>query len=221
MTPIYATSTYVQESPGVHKGFEYSRSQNPTRFAYERCVAALEGRHARLCVRVGPCGDRDDARMLDSGDHVIAATIMYGGTFRLFERVAGARRADVQLRRHDGPGDDPCGGDAADAADLGGNAHQSDAEAGRPARVAEIGRRSARSPLLTTRLRARTSSGRSSSASTSSCIRRRSISMATRTSSAASSVAGDDTDVRPARVSAECGRARSRVRSIRSWRFAA
>src|SRR6187401_2213044 len=55
MTPIYATSTYVQESPGVHKGFEYSRSQNPTRFAYERCVAALEGGNgALLSHRVSP-----------------------------------------------------------------------------------------------------------------------------------------------------------------------
>jgi cystathionine gamma-lyase len=87
MTPIYATSTYVQESPGVHKGYEYSRSQNPTRFAYEGCVAALEGGSRGLAFASGLAATSAILETLDSGDHVIAADDMYGGTFRLFERV--------------------------------------------------------------------------------------------------------------------------------------
>lgn len=87
MTPIYATSTYVQESPGVHKGFEYSRSQNPTRFAYERCVAALEGGVRGFAFASGLAATSTILETLDSGDHVIASDDMYGGTFRLFERV--------------------------------------------------------------------------------------------------------------------------------------
>jgi cystathionine gamma-lyase len=87
MTPIYATSTYVQESPGVHKGFEYSRSQNPTRFAYERCVAALEGGSRGFAFASGLAATATILDVLDTGDHVIAADDMYGGTFRLFERV--------------------------------------------------------------------------------------------------------------------------------------
>ncbi|MBC7928208.1 MAG: PLP-dependent transferase, partial [Bryobacteraceae bacterium] len=87
MTPIYATSTYVQQSPGVHKGFEYSRSQNPTRFAYEGCVAALEGGTRGFAFASGLAATATILDTLDSGDHVIAADDMYGGTFRLFERV--------------------------------------------------------------------------------------------------------------------------------------
>ncbi len=87
MTPIYATSTYVQQSPGVHKGFEYSRSQNPTRFAYERCIAALEGGARGFAFASGLAATATVLDTLDSGDHVIAADDMYGGTFRLFERV--------------------------------------------------------------------------------------------------------------------------------------
>jgi cystathionine beta-lyase/cystathionine gamma-synthase len=87
MTPIYATSTYVQESPGVHKGFEYSRSQNPTRFAYERCVAALEGGSKGFAFAWGLAATAALLETLDSGDHVIASDDMYGGTHRLFERV--------------------------------------------------------------------------------------------------------------------------------------
>ena len=87
MTPIYATSTYVQQSPGVHKGFEYSRSQNPTRFAYEQCVAALENGQRGFAFASGLAATATILDTLDSGDHVIAADDMYGGTFRLFERV--------------------------------------------------------------------------------------------------------------------------------------
>jgi cystathionine gamma-lyase len=87
MTPIYATSTYVQESPGVHKGFEYSRSQNPTRFAYERCVAALEGGTRGFAFASGLAATSTILDLLDTGDHVIASDDQYGGTYRLFERV--------------------------------------------------------------------------------------------------------------------------------------
>ena len=87
MTPIFATSTYVQESPGVHKGFEYSRSQNPTRFAYEACVAALEGGTRGFAFASGMAATATILDLLDSGDHVIAGDDLYGGTYRLFERV--------------------------------------------------------------------------------------------------------------------------------------
>ena len=87
MTPIYATSTYVQESPGVHKGFEYSRSQNPTRFAYERCVADLEGGTDGFAFASGLAAMSTTLDLLDTGAHVVANDDLYGGTFRLFERV--------------------------------------------------------------------------------------------------------------------------------------
>jgi cystathionine gamma-lyase len=96
MTPIYATSTYVQESPGVHKGFEYSRSQNPTRFAYEGCVAALESGARGFAFASGLAATSCILETLDSGDHVIASDDMYGGTFRLFERVR-KRSAGLQF----------------------------------------------------------------------------------------------------------------------------
>src|SRR5579859_4878066 len=87
MTPIYATSTYVQQSPGVHKGFEYSRSQNPTRFAYERCMADLEGGTRGFAFASGLAAMSTILDLLDSGAHVIVSDDLYGGTFRLFERV--------------------------------------------------------------------------------------------------------------------------------------
>ncbi|NQW11035.1 MAG: PLP-dependent transferase [Alphaproteobacteria bacterium] len=87
MTPIYATSTYVQESPGVHKGFEYSRSQNPTRFALEACVADLENGEAGFAFASGLATMGTLLELLDSGDHVIAMDDLYGGSYRLFENV--------------------------------------------------------------------------------------------------------------------------------------
>ena len=87
MTPIYATSTYAQKSPGVHQGFEYSRSHNPTRFAYERCVAALEGGTQGYAFASGLAATSTVLDVLDSGSHVICMDDVYGGTFRLFERV--------------------------------------------------------------------------------------------------------------------------------------
>src|SRR5579859_563853 len=87
MTPIYATSTYVQSSPGVHKGYEYSRTQNPTRIAYEKCVAALEGGAAGYAFGSGLAAAATVLDLLDSGSHVIAMDDLYGGSYRLFERV--------------------------------------------------------------------------------------------------------------------------------------
>lgn len=87
MPPIYATSTYVQESPGVHKGYEYSRSQNPTRMAYERCIADLESGTAGFAFASGLAAEATILDMLDSGNHVIAMDDLYGGTYRLFENV--------------------------------------------------------------------------------------------------------------------------------------
>lgn len=87
MTPIYATSTYVQSSPGVHQGYEYSRSHNPTRFAWERCIADLEGGVRGFAFASGLAATSTLLELLDSGDHVLCMDDVYGGTFRLFERV--------------------------------------------------------------------------------------------------------------------------------------
>lgn len=87
MMPIYATSTYAQRSPGEHTGFEYSRTQNPTRFAYERCVADLEGGVAGFAFASGMAATATVLELLDSGSHVVAMDDLYGGTYRLFERV--------------------------------------------------------------------------------------------------------------------------------------
>ena len=87
MVPIYATSTYVQKSPGVHQGYEYSRTQNPTRMAYERCIADLEGGRAGFAFGSGLGAASTVLDLLDSGSHVIAMDDLYGGSFRLFERV--------------------------------------------------------------------------------------------------------------------------------------
>ncbi|HVY13464.1 MAG TPA: PLP-dependent transferase, partial [Alphaproteobacteria bacterium] len=87
ITPIYATSTYAQESPGVHKGFDYGRSHNPTRYAYERAVANLEsGRHG-FAFSSGMATSATVLDLLPAGSHIIASDDLYGGTYRLFERV--------------------------------------------------------------------------------------------------------------------------------------
>ncbi len=87
MTPIFATSTYVQTSPGVHQGFEYSRSHNPTRFAWERCIADLEGGTRGYAFASGLAATSTILELLDSGSHVVVMDDVYGGTYRLFERV--------------------------------------------------------------------------------------------------------------------------------------
>jgi cystathionine beta-lyase/cystathionine gamma-synthase len=90
MPPIYATSTYAQSSPGVHQGFEYSRSQNPTRFAYERCVADLEGGAQGYAFASGLAAISTLLELLKPGDHIVAGEDLYGGSRRLFSQVRGA-----------------------------------------------------------------------------------------------------------------------------------
>ncbi len=92
MTPVYLTSTYVQESPGVHKGWEYSRTHNPTRRAFENCLASLEGGTHGFAFASGCAATTTVLHLIKGGDHVIAGDDMYGGTFRLFDKVL----------RHDG-----------------------------------------------------------------------------------------------------------------------
>lgn len=87
MPPIYATSTYAQSSPGVHQGFEYSRTHNPTRFAWERGVAGVEGGSRGFAFASGLAATATILELLDSGDHVLAMDDLYGGSYRLFERV--------------------------------------------------------------------------------------------------------------------------------------
>ena len=87
MTPIYASSTYVQDSPGVHKGYEYSRTANPTRNAYEQCIANLEGGNNAFAFASGLAASDSVLSLLKSGDQVLAIDDLYGGTRRLFENV--------------------------------------------------------------------------------------------------------------------------------------
>src|SRR6476659_252148 len=87
MTPIFQTSTYVQSAPGKHKGYEYARSQNPTRFALERAVAELENGKFGLAFSSGVAATDAVIKLLQPGDEVIAANDMYGGTYRLFMKV--------------------------------------------------------------------------------------------------------------------------------------
>jgi cystathionine gamma-lyase len=94
MTPIYATSTYVQQSPGKHKGYDYARSINPTRTAYERCIADLESGTGGWAFASGLAAMATALDALDSGSHIVVSDDLYGGTFRLFERV---RRRSANL----------------------------------------------------------------------------------------------------------------------------
>lgn len=87
MTPVYLSSTYVQSSPGVHKGYEYSRTSNPTRTAYEDCLANLESGKRGFSFASGCAAATTAMHLLKAGDHVIASDDMYGGTFRLFDKV--------------------------------------------------------------------------------------------------------------------------------------
>src|SRR5256886_11712935 len=87
MTPVYLTSTYVQESPGKHKGYDYSRSINPTRLAYEKCVADLESGTRGFAFASGLAAMSTALDLLESGSHIVVSDDLYGGTFRLFEKV--------------------------------------------------------------------------------------------------------------------------------------
>jgi cysteine-S-conjugate beta-lyase len=96
MTPIYATSTYVQESPGKHKGYEYSRSRNPTRQAYEDCIADLESGNRGFAFASGMAAISTVLQLLNPGDHVIVCDDVYGGTYRLFTKVL-SRTANIEV----------------------------------------------------------------------------------------------------------------------------
>lgn len=102
MTPIYATSTFAQSSPGVHRGWEYGRTHNPTRQAFERCIADLESGAAGFAFASGLAAIATTLELLDAGAHIIASDDLYGGSFRLFERVrkrsAGLRVSFVDFR---------------------------------------------------------------------------------------------------------------------------
>src|SRR5215469_8607389 len=102
MMPIYATSTYVQQSPGVHKGYDYARTKNPTRMAFERCVADLEGGTAGFAFASGLSAIATVLDCLDHGAHIVAVDDLYGGSRRLFERVrtrsAGLATTYIDLR---------------------------------------------------------------------------------------------------------------------------
>src|SRR5262245_19452015 len=87
VVPMYATSTYTQEAPGKHKGYEYSRSGNPTRTALETCLAALEGGERGLAFASGLAATSAVLSVLRPGDEVVAASDLYGGTYRLLERI--------------------------------------------------------------------------------------------------------------------------------------
>lgn len=87
MTPIYATSTYAQKSPGQHQGYEYSRTQNPTRMAYEKCVADLESGSAGFAFASGMAATATIFELLQPGDHIVVCDDVYGGTYRLLEKV--------------------------------------------------------------------------------------------------------------------------------------
>ncbi len=132
MMPIYTTSTYVQQSPGVHKGYDYARTKNPTRMAFERCIADLEGGHAAFAFASGLAAIATTLECLDAGSHIVAVDDLYGGSRRLFERV---RRRSAGARHHLSRSHRPRrarGGDPPEyAADLDRDADQSAAQAGR------------------------------------------------------------------------------------------
>lgn len=105
MTPVYLTSTFVQTSPGQHTGFEYSRTSNPTRLAFENCLASLEGGTRGFAFASGCAATTTILHLLKGGDHVVAMDDMYGGTFRLFDKVLrhnGIEFSFVDLTKPDG-----------------------------------------------------------------------------------------------------------------------
>ena len=178
MPPIYATSTYVQSSPGVHKGYEYSRTANPTRDALQASLANLEGGAAGFAFASGLAASATILDLLDSGSHIVAMHDLYGGSYRLFENVrkrsAGHEVSFVDLT-------DPAALEAAlrpnTRHDLGGDADQSAAEDRRPAAPS---RRCAKQRGHLDRLRqhvrhAVPAAPAASTGSISSCTRRRNI----------------------------------------------
>ncbi len=222
MPPIYATSTYAQSSPGVHQGFEYSRTHNPTRFAYERCIASLEGGSRGFAFASGLAATSTLLELLDSGDHVIAMDDIYGGSYRLFERVrrrsAGLDFSFVDLTDAGGVRSRD---HAEDEAGLDRNPDQPAAEDRRHRRDCRD-REKARAcwSRSTTPLRRRSCSGRWSTAPTSSCIRRPSTSTAIPTWSAACWWSVTTPSSASSWRSCRTRWARCRGRSTASWRCA-
>src|SRR5438093_13340423 len=100
MMPIYTTSTYVQQSPGVHKGYDYARTKNPTRMAFERCIADLEGGSAAFAFASGLAAISTTLECLEQGSHIVAVDDLYGGSRRLFERVR-KRSMGLKVSYHD------------------------------------------------------------------------------------------------------------------------
>src|ERR1041384_7366612 len=98
MTPIYYTSTYAQSAPGVHKGYEYSRTHNLTRFALEANLASLEGGAGALCFASGLAATSTLLQLFDAGSHVVACDDLYGGTFRLFDKRSEERCVGEEWR---------------------------------------------------------------------------------------------------------------------------
>src|SRR5262245_19776922 len=100
MMPIYTTSTYVQQSPGVHKGYDYARTKNPTRMAFERCIADLEGGSAAFAFASGLAAISTTLECLEQGSHIVAVDDLYGGSRRLFELV-GEPSSGLKVNYHD------------------------------------------------------------------------------------------------------------------------
>ena len=100
MMPIYTTSTYVQQSPGVHKGYDYARTKNPTRMAFERCIADLEGGSAAFAFASGLAAISTTLECLEQGSHIVAVDDLYGGSRRLFEGVR-KRSMGLKVSYHD------------------------------------------------------------------------------------------------------------------------
>ena len=174
MPPIYATSTFVQSSPGVHQGLDYGRSHNPTRWALERCVADLESGAQAFAFASGMAAIATTLEAIDAGSHVVAGDDLYGGTFRLFNRVR-ARSAGTRFdsstsptlptwMRRCVPTPSSCGSRRRAI-------RCSSSPTSPPSRSAPMPSARSRSP--TTPSRVRTCSARSNSASTRSCTRRR------------------------------------------------
>src|SRR5215813_4462762 len=95
MTPIYQTSTYAQTGIGEHKGYEYARTGNPTRTALETCIASLENGKYGLAFASGLAAEQSILSLLSSGDHLVACDDLYGGTYRLFERILRRYQIDT------------------------------------------------------------------------------------------------------------------------------
>ena len=170
ITPIYQTSTYVQDALGKHKGYEYARTQNPTRDGARAQPRRDRRRQGGVRVRLGHGGHRRHrARMLKAGDHVVVSDNTYGGTFRLFDKVLTRYQLSFSLRRHGEPRRRRARDHAGDADAVRRDADQPDHAAHRSrARPPTSRTATTRAWSSTTRSPARTSSGRSSSAPTSS-----------------------------------------------------